>query len=372
MFLLYLLLFVLSAAYLLLKYRFTYWHRKGFPYIEPSMPFGNISGAAMRKQSVGMNLYDLYRKTNEGIVGVYMLFRPALLVRDANLVKTILTTDFAHFHDRGVYHADPKHDTLALNIFSMKGQMWKSMRTKLTPAFTTGKLKGWMPTIIDISDNLVRKLEPMAENGEIVEMKDLMTRWVHRRQPKSIRLIDAVENCDYSILFDFVFNSIFFSFHFHHRHRRHRLPVQICNGYCWNSLLWFRREYPWWWRQYVPHDWENSEQRRICQLNSYGGHISLPRVSFNHFKTNIFLSYRFRFFVCLMQRFQFTVWASFLSFPRFSGGKDILWFRWFHGPLNIIIMYAQCSCSSIDCGKRSHNLSLIQNEFLFFYIRTGN
>lgn len=140
------------------------------------MPFGNLAAACLRKQSIGMNLYDLYRKTNEGIVGVYMLFRPALLVRDADLVKDILTTDFVHFYDRGVFHANPNSDPMALNIFSMKGQTWKSLRTKLTPAFTTGKLKGMMPTIIDISENLQRKLESMAENGEIVEMKDLVTR----------------------------------------------------------------------------------------------------------------------------------------------------------------------------------------------------
>lgn len=173
---LYLLVFVLSAAYLTLKYVYTYWRRKGFPCIEPTIPFGNIAAATLRKQSLGMNLYDLYRKTNEGIVGVYMLFTPSLLVRDAELVKAILTTDFAHFTDRGIFHADAKVDPMALNIFSMKGQMWKSMRTKLTPAFTSGKLKAMMPTIIDISENLTRKLEPMAENGEIVEMKDLMTR----------------------------------------------------------------------------------------------------------------------------------------------------------------------------------------------------
>lgn len=176
MFLLYVLLFVLSASLLLLKYIFTYWRRKGFAFIEPSMPFGNLTSSMLMKKSIGMNLYELYRKTNEGIVGIYLLFRPALLVRDAELVKAILTTDFAHFTDRGIFHADQAHDPVALNIFSMKGQMWKSWRNKLTPAFTSGKLKGMMPTILDISENLVRKLKPLAENGEIVEMKDLMTR----------------------------------------------------------------------------------------------------------------------------------------------------------------------------------------------------
>lgn len=176
MILLYLLLFVLSAAFLWLKYVFSHWQRKGFPYIEPSLPFGNLAGACLRKRSIGMNLYDLYHQTNERIIGVYLFFRPALLVRDAELVKAILKTDFDHFHDRGVFHADPNHDPIASNMFVMKGQMWKSVRTNLTPAFTSGKLKAMMPTIIQISENLQRKLDPMAEKGEIVEMKDMMTR----------------------------------------------------------------------------------------------------------------------------------------------------------------------------------------------------
>lgn len=178
MFWFYLLVFVLSAIFLSFQYVYSYWRRKGFPYIVPTMPFGNIAAAALRQKSVGMTLYDLHRKSKEKIVGVYMLFRPALMVRDADLVKAILATDFQHFHDRGIFHADPKHDPMALNLLSMKGQMWKSLRTKLTPAFTSGKLKGMMPTIMDISDKLLRKLEPKAVKNEIVDMKDLMTRWV--------------------------------------------------------------------------------------------------------------------------------------------------------------------------------------------------
>lgn len=203
MFLIYALLFVLSAAYLSLKYVFTYWRRKGFPYIEPSIPFGNIGPVALRKQSLGMNLYDLYNQTSEGVVGLYLLFRPALMVRDADMVKAVLATDFAHFHDRGIYGGDPNIDPIESNIFNMKGKIWRTLRTKLTPAFTTGKLKSMMPIVIGIAENLERKLDSLVESNEIVEMKDLLMRWIQHLFRQKHRWIIIIINCDYSMFSSF-------------------------------------------------------------------------------------------------------------------------------------------------------------------------
>lgn len=91
----------------------------------------------MGRKCMGMNLYDLYKCSNEPIEGIYLLFRPALLVRDADLVKCILSTDASSFYDRGIYH-NPD-DPVANNMLMMTGQEWKTTRGKLTPTFTSGK-----------------------------------------------------------------------------------------------------------------------------------------------------------------------------------------------------------------------------------------
>lgn len=100
----------------------------------------------MGRKSMGINFYDLYKCSNEPIIGIYLLYRPALFVRDAELIKRILSTDAISFYDRGVYH-NPD-DAVANNMLMMTGQEWKSTRQSLTPTFTSGKLIAVFPLTV--------------------------------------------------------------------------------------------------------------------------------------------------------------------------------------------------------------------------------
>lgn len=175
MVLLYLLIFLCSILYLWIKYVYSYWERTKFPYLQPSIPFGNVSDCSMGRKSMGMNLYDLYKSTNEPIVGIYLLFRPALLARDADLVKLILSTDANSFYDRGIYH-NPQ-DPVANNLLMMTGKEWKNTRQQLTPTFTSGKLKGMMPAIMSIGERLRKQVSNAADKNGSIEIKDLTIRY---------------------------------------------------------------------------------------------------------------------------------------------------------------------------------------------------
>ncbi|XP_031626617.1 probable cytochrome P450 6d5 [Contarinia nasturtii] len=175
MIIVYLLLFLVSVLYLWIKHMYSYWERTPFSYIKPSMPFGNVADSSLGRKCMGMNLYDLYKSSNEPIVGIYLLFRPALLARDADLVKCILSTDANSFYDRGIYH-NP-NDPVANNMLMMTGQEWKTTRGRLTPTFTSGKLKGMMPSIISIGERLREKVAQSADTNGIVEIKDLTIRF---------------------------------------------------------------------------------------------------------------------------------------------------------------------------------------------------
>ncbi len=168
---------VLVCLYLVLKYFYSYWERKKFPYIKPVIPFGNLRPIVQKKRSFGTAIYDLYTSTKEPFIGIYLFFRPALLVRDAELVKRILIKDFASFHDRGVY-VDEENDPMSGSLFSLEGEKWKKLRQQLSPTFTSGKLKNMMPTIMKVVDELQDYVKPLAEKGETIEMKDLMSRYV--------------------------------------------------------------------------------------------------------------------------------------------------------------------------------------------------
>lgn len=166
---------VCTAIYLLLRYKFSYWQRQGVAYIEPSLLWGNLSSVATRKTSFGINIAELYNATREPFIGIYLFFRPGLLVRDAELVKKVLATDFTSFYDRGIF-CNPKQDPMSETLFGLKGKKWKNLRSKLSPTFTSGKLKSMLPTIMTIGENLQNYLVPFAANGEVVDMKDTLSR----------------------------------------------------------------------------------------------------------------------------------------------------------------------------------------------------
>jgi cytochrome P450 family 6 len=168
---------ILACIYLVIKYFYSYWERKGFPNIKPIIPFGSLRPLVQKKRSFGTAIYDLYTGTKEPFIGIYLFFRPALLIRDADLIKNVLVKDFNSFHDRGIYINEEK-DPMSASLFALPGQKWKHMRNQLTPTFTSGKLKNMMPTIMDVGKILQDYMAPFAEKNEVVEMKDLMSRYV--------------------------------------------------------------------------------------------------------------------------------------------------------------------------------------------------
>ncbi|XP_043863319.1 probable cytochrome P450 6d5 [Drosophila mojavensis] len=161
--------------YTYLKWTFSFWERKGFPCNRGSIPFGALDSVRRKKRSFGMAIYDMYLSTKKPFIGIYLTLRPALLVRDAQLAYDMLVKDFASFHDRGIY-VDEKHDALSANLFSMEGKSWKTMRTKMSPSFTSGKLKAMFSTSEDVADKMVAHLNKnLQQSGATeIDMKNLM------------------------------------------------------------------------------------------------------------------------------------------------------------------------------------------------------
>ncbi|KAL5279355.1 CYP3A4 family protein [Megaselia abdita] len=175
---LYFLLSLLVGFIVYLTWRtYTYWEDKGIPYDKPHLPFGSLESLAKQERSFGMAIYDLYEKYQTRFVGIYLCFRPAILIRDAQLCKDILTKDFASFHDRGVY-VDEKNDPFSANLFTCEGQNWKSLRNKLTPSFSSGKLKLMFPIILETSKKMkTYLLDNLQDKNHIFDIKDINNRY---------------------------------------------------------------------------------------------------------------------------------------------------------------------------------------------------
>ncbi|XP_058065146.1 cytochrome P450 6d3-like, partial [Anopheles bellator] len=175
--LIYSLALVAAVIFLGLKYIYSYWDRHGIANIKPHIPFGNLQTVAERKESFGVAINNLYHQTSDRFVGIYLFFRPSLLIRDPYLAKRIMMNDFQHFHDRGVY-CNEQGDPFSATLFALSGQRWKSLRSKLTPIFSSGQLRQMMPTFINVGHALVKELDTLTEQPSVQDMRTLASRFV--------------------------------------------------------------------------------------------------------------------------------------------------------------------------------------------------
>lgn len=67
---------------------------------------------------------------------------------DLELVKHITVKDFNNFTDRGVFVNEEK-EPITGHLFLIGGEKWRFLRNKLSPVFTSGKIKMMYHTISD-------------------------------------------------------------------------------------------------------------------------------------------------------------------------------------------------------------------------------
>ncbi|XP_073811653.1 cytochrome P450 6g1-like [Musca autumnalis] len=131
------------------------------------------------KTNFCLTLKEIYEEPNfahASVVGIYGLYKPSLLIRDPELIKSILIRDFDRFCNR-FSKPDPHIDAIsANNIFFGDYKLWKEMRTKFSPMFSSGKLRSMYPLLLAVGDNMTEHLKQQGEVFDL-EVKDLCARY---------------------------------------------------------------------------------------------------------------------------------------------------------------------------------------------------
>lgn len=170
---------LMITAYLYMTRKFKYWKKRGILEITPMPFFGNFKECLFQKKAPAYFLKDIYDEM-KGLpyVGFYVLDKPFLLVRDRELVKNILVKNFNYFSDR--YNmADPIDRIGYANLFFIKNPAWKIIRTKLTPFFTSGKMKKMFDLMLTCVKNLDEYLDALEleGNGKTIEVRELTAKF---------------------------------------------------------------------------------------------------------------------------------------------------------------------------------------------------
>ncbi|KAF4524102.1 hypothetical protein B566_EDAN007685 [Ephemera danica] len=97
----------------------------------------------------------------------------------------------------GFYRLSEERDPLqARNLFNMSGQKWKNMRAKLTPTFTSGRMKAMCPLVIECAEVFEKHLESLADTNVDLDIKDLLARYT----------TDVIGKCAFGIKVDSINN----------------------------------------------------------------------------------------------------------------------------------------------------------------------
>lgn len=171
-----------AYVYMYVRRCHQYWFDQGVPTIPATFPSGHLD-TRMAYTNFGLIAIDLYNKLKckGDYVGLYFLNKPVLFVLTPEFSKTVLVRDFQYFVNRGVYF-NKTHDPLSANLFFIESGDWRRLRTKMTPTFTSGKMKMMFFTIFDVADEMVKHLTErwqLAPNADCfdVEVTDLMARY---------------------------------------------------------------------------------------------------------------------------------------------------------------------------------------------------
>uniref|UniRef100_U5EL38 Putative cytochrome n=1 Tax=Corethrella appendiculata TaxID=1370023 RepID=U5EL38_9DIPT len=181
----------LYTIYYSIQQRYLYWKNCGLTYDEPKFPYGNIP-RNYKNEPFSMIFTKLYRKlkaSNDSFVGAYLYFMPVAIAMNLETIKNILIKDFQHFEDRGLYY-NGKDEPISAHLLHLEGNKWRTMRNKLTPTFTSSKMKLMFPLVESISEKLMECLNKMCANDVVeIDVKDIVGRYT----------TDIIGNCAFGI-----------------------------------------------------------------------------------------------------------------------------------------------------------------------------
>ncbi|XP_059044996.1 cytochrome P450 6B6-like [Achroia grisella] len=170
-------LVLLVLLYLYNVRNFDYWKKKGVVYAKPIIFFGCAAKMYLLLESAVTSLTNFYfEHPNEKFIGSFRSTAPSLVLRDPEMVKQVIISDFVYFHERGIVPGKSL-EPMFMNLFFGEGDLWRLLRQRLTPAFTSSKLKAMFPLIVERAEHLRARTLKAAVNGHAIDARDLMARY---------------------------------------------------------------------------------------------------------------------------------------------------------------------------------------------------
>lgn len=158
------------------KWSHNYFKRRGMLYLEPKFPFGNTENPMNRTTTNGLILkknYDDIKRRGFPYGGIYMLTSPVIIPVDLGILRAILSKNFQNFTDRGIF-ANEEKNNLNGHLFLLRGSRWKNLRVKLTPTFTSGKMKMMFDILLECGKPMLQSVDDQLQQKTSLDIKEVL------------------------------------------------------------------------------------------------------------------------------------------------------------------------------------------------------
>ncbi|KAL6262980.1 hypothetical protein P5V15_005771 [Pogonomyrmex californicus] len=170
-----------------------YFKKHGILHKPPVPILGNMGPSVFRLQSVAELVKDVYNLHSEAkYVGMFDMTNPLIMVRDPELIKSITLKHFDMFPDHRSFVDETQDPLFGKNLFSIRGERWRQVRSLLSPAFTSSKMKSMFKLMSECADDFATFLAQLPPEQRMIQVKDVFTRYTN----------DVIATCAFGITVD--------------------------------------------------------------------------------------------------------------------------------------------------------------------------
>ncbi|KYN13664.1 Cytochrome P450 9e2, partial [Trachymyrmex cornetzi] len=181
---------VVSIDYLFRSFNF--FKRHDILHIPPVSIFATIISFVFPRKSFVDIILELYNfNPNAKYYGFYGIITPFFILRDPELIKTILVKNFEAFPDRPGF-SDLNNSLLEKNLFSLRGEKWRNVRSLLSPSFTSSKMKMMFTLMSECAVDFAKFLSTLPTDKCDMNMKDTFSKYTN----------DVIATCAFGIKVD--------------------------------------------------------------------------------------------------------------------------------------------------------------------------
>nr|AAR97606.1 cytochrome P450 9E1 [Diploptera punctata] len=186
---------IIMLLYIIGTWTHKHFSKKNVPCLKPLPVFGNMGPLAFGTKSFPEFIADVYNKLKgHKYGGFYEFLKPVVVLRDPELIKMVTIKDFEHFLDHRNLITEDSEPLFGKALFNLQGPRWRHMRSTLSPAFTSSKMKNMFTLVSECGDQMgdflhrcindkTMKIESCkiqrADRRLEIEMKDLFTRYTN-------------------------------------------------------------------------------------------------------------------------------------------------------------------------------------------------